>query len=97
METNRFLRFLQAFLELLIFSFCLLKDIGRTTSGPQINPATGEVFITYVSSTQCAADPAQNYTSTIIFTCRRGLALVSPHLLRDAFTYTSSCSLKDFF
>ncbi|XP_049445309.1 cation-independent mannose-6-phosphate receptor isoform X1 [Epinephelus fuscoguttatus] len=57
-------------------------DIGRTTSGPEINRATGEVSITYYSSTKCAADPAQNYTSTIIFTCQRGLELGSPQMLR---------------
>lgn len=53
-----------------------LQDIGRTISGPDINKATGKVFITYLSSTKCAADPSQNYTSTIIFTCQRGLELV---------------------
>lgn len=53
-----------------------LQDIGRTTSGPEINQATGKVFITYLSSTKCAADPSRNYTSTIIFTCQRGLELV---------------------
>ncbi|XP_029281689.1 cation-independent mannose-6-phosphate receptor [Cottoperca gobio] len=57
-------------------------DIGRTTSGPEINSATGEVSITYNSSTKCAADPEQNYTSTIIFTCLRGLELGSPQMLR---------------
>uniref|UniRef100_H3CWI6 Insulin-like growth factor 2 receptor n=1 Tax=Tetraodon nigroviridis TaxID=99883 RepID=H3CWI6_TETNG len=57
-------------------------DIGRTTSGPEINKATGKVFISYSSSTQCAADPSQNYTSTIIFTCQRGLELGSPQMLR---------------
>ncbi|TDH00702.1 hypothetical protein EPR50_G00191090 [Perca flavescens] len=57
-------------------------DIGRTTSGPEINTATGEVFITYSSSTKCAADPTQNYNSTIIFTCQRGLELGSPQMLR---------------
>uniref|UniRef100_A0A8C2ZCN4 Insulin-like growth factor 2 receptor n=1 Tax=Cyclopterus lumpus TaxID=8103 RepID=A0A8C2ZCN4_CYCLU len=57
-------------------------DIGRTTSGPEINSATGEVSITYNSSTKCAADPAQNYTSTIIFICQRGLELGSPQMLR---------------
>ncbi|KAM9840298.1 cation-independent mannose-6-phosphate receptor [Aulostomus maculatus] len=57
-------------------------DIGRNTSGPQINHVTGEVSITYYSSTRCAADPAQNYTSTIIFTCQRGLELGSPQMLR---------------
>ncbi|KAI4800604.1 hypothetical protein KUCAC02_009598, partial [Chaenocephalus aceratus] len=31
---------------------------------------------------QCVADPAQNYTSTIIFTCQRGLELGSPQMLR---------------
>lgn len=54
----------------------LWQDIGRTTSGPDINKATGKVFISYSSSTKCAADPSQNYTSTIIFTCQRGLELV---------------------
>ncbi|GLD62869.1 cation-independent mannose-6-phosphate receptor, partial [Lates japonicus] len=57
-------------------------DIGRTTSGPEINSETGEVSITYHSSTKCAADPEQNYTSTIIFTCQRGLELGSPQMLR---------------
>ncbi|KAM9704645.1 cation-independent mannose-6-phosphate receptor [Menidia menidia] len=57
-------------------------DIGRTTSGLEMNSVTGEVSITYRSSTQCAADPAQNYTSTIVFTCQRGLELGSPQMLR---------------
>ncbi|KAL6096173.1 igf2r [Pungitius sinensis] len=57
-------------------------DIGRITSGLEINSATGEVSITYNSSTKCEADPAQNYTSTIVFTCQRGLDLGSPQMLR---------------
>ncbi|KAM3602400.1 uncharacterized protein V6R79_003255 [Siganus canaliculatus] len=57
-------------------------DIGRTTSGPVISKATGEVSITYSSSTQCAADPTLNYTSTIVFTCQRGLELGAPQMLR---------------
>ncbi|XP_069028432.1 cation-independent mannose-6-phosphate receptor [Embiotoca jacksoni] len=57
-------------------------DIGRTTDGPTVRNETDEVSITYKSSTQCAADPAQNYTSTIIFTCQRGLELGSPQMLR---------------
>ncbi|TWW69178.1 cation-independent mannose-6-phosphate receptor isoform X1 [Takifugu flavidus] len=57
-------------------------DIGRTTSGPEINEATGKVSITYLSYTKCAADPSRNYTSTIIFTCQRGLELGSPQMLR---------------
>uniref|UniRef100_A0A3Q1FE05 Insulin-like growth factor 2 receptor n=1 Tax=Acanthochromis polyacanthus TaxID=80966 RepID=A0A3Q1FE05_9TELE len=57
-------------------------DIGRTTRGPELNSATGEVSITYHSSTKCEADPSQNYTSTIIFTCQRGLELGSPQMLR---------------
>ncbi|XP_040919977.1 cation-independent mannose-6-phosphate receptor isoform X2 [Toxotes jaculatrix] len=56
-------------------------DIGHTTNGPEINSATGKVFITYSSSTKCVADPAQNYSSTIIFTCQRGLELGSPQML----------------
>ncbi|XP_034555992.1 cation-independent mannose-6-phosphate receptor [Notolabrus celidotus] len=86
-------------------------DIGRTTSGPEINSATGELSITYHSSTQCAADPSQNYTSTIIFTCQRGLELGSPQMLRlqkcvylfewatpivcSDATHTSGCQLTD--
>ncbi|XP_067429257.1 cation-independent mannose-6-phosphate receptor [Thunnus thynnus] len=86
-------------------------DIGRTTSGPQISSETGEVSITYNSSTKCAADPAQNYTSTIIFTCQRGLELGSPQMLRlqkcvylfewatpvvcSDATHTSGCNLTD--
>lgn len=74
--------------------FCFLKDIGRTTSGPDINSATGEVSITYRSTTKCAADPSQNYTSTIIFTCQRGLELVCSTMnssMRSTFTFTN-CS-----
>uniref|UniRef100_A0A8C6L0H5 Insulin-like growth factor 2 receptor n=6 Tax=Nothobranchius TaxID=28779 RepID=A0A8C6L0H5_NOTFU len=86
-------------------------DIGRTTSGPQVNSATGKVFITYQSSTKCKSDPSQNYTSTIIFTCQRGLELGSPQMLslQDCVylfewatpivcsdaTQTSGCSLTD--
>uniref|UniRef100_A0A3Q3MKC2 Insulin-like growth factor 2 receptor n=1 Tax=Mastacembelus armatus TaxID=205130 RepID=A0A3Q3MKC2_9TELE len=86
-------------------------DIGRTTSGPYIKGSTGEVFITYNSSTKCAADPAQNYTSTILFTCQRGLELGSPQMLRlqecvywfewatavvcSDATQTSGCQLTD--
>nr|XP_046229339.1 cation-independent mannose-6-phosphate receptor [Scatophagus argus] len=86
-------------------------DIGRTTSGPEINPATGEVSITYLSSTKCLADPAHNYSSIIIFTCQRGVELGSPQMLRlqgcvylfewatplvcSDVTYTSGCKLND--
>ncbi|XP_054910202.1 cation-independent mannose-6-phosphate receptor [Poeciliopsis prolifica] len=86
-------------------------DIGRLTSGPQMNSITGEVFITYQSSTRCAADPHQNYSSTIIFTCQKGLELGSPKMLRlqgcvylfewatpivcPDATQTSGCQLKD--
>ncbi|AWP20381.1 putative cation-independent mannose-6-phosphate receptor [Scophthalmus maximus] len=85
-------------------------DIGRTTSGPQIDSATGEVSITYNSSSVCADDPNQNYSSTIIFTCQRGLELGSPRMLKlecvylfewatpvvcpDA-THTTGCQLTD--
>uniref|UniRef100_A0A3Q4GTY1 Insulin-like growth factor 2 receptor n=1 Tax=Neolamprologus brichardi TaxID=32507 RepID=A0A3Q4GTY1_NEOBR len=57
-------------------------EIGRTTRGPELNKLTREVSITYNSSTKCALDPLQNYTSTIVFTCRRGLELGSPQMLR---------------
>lgn len=54
----------------------LCQDIGRTTKGPEVNKDTSEVSITYSSSTPCTDDPAQNYTSTIIFSCQRGTDLV---------------------
>ncbi|XP_037100637.1 cation-independent mannose-6-phosphate receptor [Syngnathus acus] len=85
-------------------------DIGRTTNGPQLG-AMGDVSITYSSSTQCASDVAQNYTSTIIFTCQRGVDLGSPRMLRlqgcvyvfewatpvvcSDATHTSGCKLID--
>lgn len=81
-----------------------MKDIGRTTSGPEINIATGEVSITYLSSTKCATDPAQNYKSTIVFTCQRGLELVSQHLYdlhlrpsRASLSQSFSCSDSNMF
>ncbi|KAM4632802.1 LOW QUALITY PROTEIN: cation-independent mannose-6-phosphate receptor [Polymixia lowei] len=86
-------------------------DIGRTTTGPQINKATNEVSITYSSSTPCLTDPAQNYTSTIIFTCQRGVELGFPQMVRlqdcvyvfewatpivcPDATLTSGCNLTD--
>ncbi|XP_053300759.1 cation-independent mannose-6-phosphate receptor [Pleuronectes platessa] len=85
-------------------------DIGRTTKGPEIDSVTGDVNITYYSSTRCEEDPSQNYSSTIIFTCQRGLDLGSPRMLKlecvylftwatpvvcpDA-TNTSGCKLTD--
>ncbi|XP_049613817.1 cation-independent mannose-6-phosphate receptor isoform X2 [Syngnathus scovelli] len=85
-------------------------DIGRTTNGPQLS-AMGDVSITYSSSTQCVSDVAQNYTSTIIFTCQRGVDLGSPRMLRlqgcvyvfewatpvvcSDATHTSGCKLID--
>ncbi|KAG7509424.1 cation-independent mannose-6-phosphate receptor [Solea senegalensis] len=85
-------------------------DIGRTTNGPEIDSATGEVSISYNSTTKCKEDPTQNYTSTIIFTCQRGLELGSPRMVKlecvylfewatpvvcpDA-THTSGCQLTD--
>ncbi|XP_035630752.1 cation-independent mannose-6-phosphate receptor [Oncorhynchus keta] len=57
-------------------------DIGRITSGPEFNSVTNEVSITFNSTTACPSDPTQNYTSTIIFTCQRGLELGSPQMIR---------------
>ncbi|KAM6964907.1 cation-independent mannose-6-phosphate receptor [Aplochiton taeniatus] len=86
-------------------------DIGRSTSGPQYNNVTNEVSITYRSPTPCATDPAQNYTSTIVFTCQQGLELGSPQMLRQQgcvymfewatpvvcpdATHTTGCTLTD--
>ena len=58
-----------------------VQDIGRTTTGPRFDNTTNEVSITYNSSTPCSADPSLNYTSTIVFSCQRGLDLVRVHLL----------------
>uniref|UniRef100_A0AAZ3QLR5 Insulin-like growth factor 2 receptor n=1 Tax=Oncorhynchus tshawytscha TaxID=74940 RepID=A0AAZ3QLR5_ONCTS len=57
-------------------------DIGRITSGPEFNSVTNEVSITFNSTTACPSDPTQNYTSTIMFTCQRGLELGSPQMIR---------------
>ncbi|XP_076026629.1 cation-independent mannose-6-phosphate receptor [Genypterus blacodes] len=57
-------------------------DIGRSSAGPQINKETNDVFIAYSSPTQCLTNATQNYTSTIIFSCQRGLDLGSPQMLR---------------
>ncbi|XP_029532637.1 cation-independent mannose-6-phosphate receptor [Oncorhynchus nerka] len=57
-------------------------DIGRVTSGPEFNGVTNEVSITFNSTTACPSDPTQNYTSTIMFTCQRGLELGSPQMIR---------------
>ncbi|KAG7219113.1 hypothetical protein INR49_019321 [Caranx melampygus] len=60
-------------------AWILLTDLQ---CGPEIDSATGGVSITYYSSTKCAEDPAQNYSSTIIFTCQRGVELGSPRMVR---------------
>uniref|UniRef100_A0A8C4YYE4 Insulin-like growth factor 2 receptor n=1 Tax=Gadus morhua TaxID=8049 RepID=A0A8C4YYE4_GADMO len=86
-------------------------DIGRTTNGPRFDSATNEVSITYNSSTPCSADPSLNYTSTIVFSCQRGLDLGSPRMLQQQgcvylfewatpvlcldATHTSGCQLTD--
>uniref|UniRef100_A0AAZ3P560 Insulin-like growth factor 2 receptor n=1 Tax=Oncorhynchus tshawytscha TaxID=74940 RepID=A0AAZ3P560_ONCTS len=82
-------------------------DIGRITSGPEFNSVTNEVSITFNSTTACPSDPTQNYTSTIMFTCQRGLELVgttsvcmyvfewaTPVVCSDA-TQTKGCTLTD--
>ncbi|XP_024119822.2 cation-independent mannose-6-phosphate receptor [Oryzias melastigma] len=56
-------------------------DIGRATKGLEINTDTSEVSITYNSSTPCTDD--QNYSSTIVFSCKRGMDLGSPQMLRQ--------------
>lgn len=66
-------------LSLSVYLCFFFQDIGRTTTGPEIKSATNEVSITYSSSTPCVDDPAQNYTSTIVFTCQKGVELVSLH------------------
>uniref|UniRef100_A0A4W5NIP0 Insulin-like growth factor 2 receptor n=1 Tax=Hucho hucho TaxID=62062 RepID=A0A4W5NIP0_9TELE len=86
-------------------------DIGRITSGPEFNSVTNKVSITFNSTTACPSDPTQNYTSTILFTCQRGLELGSPQMIRkhtcvyvfewatpvvcSDATQTKSCTLTD--
>ncbi|KAM8945507.1 cation-independent mannose-6-phosphate receptor [Pelodytes ibericus] len=56
-------------------------DIGRTSTNPQINGATGNVHITLESPTPCALNQQMNYSSTIIFRCKVGTDLGSPRML----------------
>ncbi|MGH0143919.1 UNVERIFIED_CONTAM: hypothetical protein FKN15_027023 [Acipenser sinensis] len=59
-------------------------DIGRIDGPPQINRAIQEVYITFSSSTVCPKDKAKNYTSMIVFSCKRGTELGSPQMIRSS-------------
>lgn len=74
---------------------CRCQDIGRTTSGPVVN-ARGEVSITYLSATECSSDTSLNYSSTIIFTCQRGLEMVSPCLTTTLCVCARVCDKSNF-
>uniref|UniRef100_A0A673X291 Insulin-like growth factor 2 receptor n=1 Tax=Salmo trutta TaxID=8032 RepID=A0A673X291_SALTR len=68
-------------------------DIGRITSGPVFNSVTNEVSITFNSTTACPSDPTQNYTSTIMFTCQRGLDLCG--IKASLLSPPQGCTLTD--
>ncbi|XP_077611202.1 cation-independent mannose-6-phosphate receptor [Crocuta crocuta] len=61
-------------------------DIGRVTGPPVLNPIANEVYLNFESSTPCLADKHFNYTSLIVFHCKRGVSMGVPMLLR-----TSDC------
>ncbi|XP_037376580.1 cation-independent mannose-6-phosphate receptor isoform X2 [Talpa occidentalis] len=61
-------------------------DIGRVTGPPAFNPVANEVYLNFESSTPCATNSLFNYTSLIVFHCKRGVSMGTPKLLR-----TSDC------
>ncbi|KAM5228759.1 cation-independent mannose-6-phosphate receptor [Ctenodactylus gundi] len=61
-------------------------DIGRVSGPPVLNLLANEIYLNFVSSTPCLADPHFNYTSLITFHCKRGISMGTPKLIR-----TSEC------
>uniref|UniRef100_A0A4X2LI69 Cation-independent mannose-6-phosphate receptor n=1 Tax=Vombatus ursinus TaxID=29139 RepID=A0A4X2LI69_VOMUR len=61
-------------------------DVGRVTGPPQLNRATNEIYVTFDSSTPCPLDRNANYSSIILFHCKRGINMGSPKMIR-----TSGC------
>ncbi|XP_061097950.1 cation-independent mannose-6-phosphate receptor [Conger conger] len=59
-------------------------DIGRITSPPQINEAINEVYISFSSTTPCPTNSSMNYSSLIVFSCKRGTELGSPWMIRKS-------------
>lgn len=59
-------------------------DIGRPTSPPQMDAANQTVSITMNSSTQCDADKQLNYSTIILFRCKKGVDLGSPKFVQEA-------------
>lgn len=57
--------------------FFFAQDIGRVTGPPVLNPIANEVYLNFESSTPCLADKHFNYTSLIVFHCKRGVSMVS--------------------
>lgn len=53
-----------------------LKDIGRP-SPPQIDAANQTVSVEMNSSTQCDTNKRLNYSTIIIFRCKKGVDLVN--------------------
>ncbi|XP_012590642.1 PREDICTED: cation-independent mannose-6-phosphate receptor [Condylura cristata] len=51
-------------------------DIGRVSGPPSFNPVANEIYLNFESSTPCAADKLFNYTSLIVFHCKRGVSMV---------------------
>ncbi|XP_038598480.1 LOW QUALITY PROTEIN: cation-independent mannose-6-phosphate receptor [Tachyglossus aculeatus] len=58
-------------------------DIGRITGPPTLNVAADEIYITFDSTTPCSSNETVNYSSLIVFHCKRGLDVGSPKMLRS--------------
>jgi insulin-like growth factor 2 receptor len=61
-------------------------DIGRVTGPPIFNPVANDIYLNFESSTPCLAEKHSNYTSLIVFHCKRGVSMGTPKLIR-----TSDC------
>ncbi|XP_043858247.1 cation-independent mannose-6-phosphate receptor isoform X1 [Dromiciops gliroides] len=59
-------------------------DVGRVTGPPQINHATNEIYMTFDSSTPCPSDRNANYSSIILFHCKRGISMGSPKMIKSS-------------
>ncbi|CAI9545135.1 unnamed protein product, partial [Staurois parvus] len=59
-------------------------DIGRPVNPPQIDAAKQIVSIKMDSSAQCDTDKQLNYSTIIIFRCKKGVDLGSPKFVQQA-------------
>nr|XP_033791685.1 cation-independent mannose-6-phosphate receptor [Geotrypetes seraphini] len=59
-------------------------DIGRVSHPPQINPSNQEVNIILESTTSCPTGTNVNYSSLIVFHCKKGTDLGTPKMLKKS-------------